>query len=167
MLPIIKAFAKSADIEIVEITPIKIWDKIDKFTLKWSIKIETYVYDQKEVVNKLRNVINDSVLKWIEKIISIDEKSLRIAHILYNKKWNLEIKATVEIEFLTSHDFFNKDDEYTEKLKDIIRWLKKEEAIKILLNDNKISDVKIDIRPFFIDKISNITDNIIFEIIDN
>ena len=39
-----------------------------------------------------------------------------------------------------------------------------EEAEKILLNDPRISQVDIRLRPFFIDRVSNILNNIIFEV---
>jgi len=44
--------------------------------------------------------------------------------------------------------------------------MKKDEALKVLLNNSKISDVQIEVRPFFIDTISKINDNIIIKIVE-
>jgi len=40
----------------------------------------------------------------------------------------------------------------------------KDEAEKILLNNNKISNVKIETKPFFINNISKIKDNVILKV---
>jgi hypothetical protein len=48
----------------------------------------------------------------------------------------------------------------------IIAWLPKDEAEKILLNNERVSNVKIEIKPFFINNISKINDNIIFKIVN-
>jgi hypothetical protein len=44
--------------------------------------------------------------------------------------------------------------------------MNKEEATKVLLNNPKISEVNIKIRPFFINNVSKIIDNIIFEVVE-
>jgi len=44
--------------------------------------------------------------------------------------------------------------------------MNKNEALKVLLNNSKISDVKIEIRPFFINTISKISDNIIIKVVE-
>jgi hypothetical protein len=78
-----------------------------------------------------------------------------------------QVKATVELDFFILHIFWDDgDDYYIDKLKNSILWLDKEEAEKILLNDKQISDVTIDIKPFFIKKMPSIPDNIIFKIED-
>jgi len=72
----------------------------------------------------------------------------------------------LEVESFIVHNFLNNNDNYVQKLKGMILGLSKEEATKVLLNDPKISNVKIEITPFFIDKISNVPDNIIFKVSD-
>jgi hypothetical protein len=52
------------------------------------------------------------------------------------------------------------------RLKNLIYWLDKNDAEKILLNDKNIRSAYIDIQPFFMNKISNIENNVIFEIED-
>lgn len=145
---------------------LKIWENIDSFNLGWEILIETYIYNKDTLINKLKNIVRDSIIEWTEKILAINEKSLRISNIIYKNNLPFETKATTEIEFLILHDFSNNEDGYTKKLKDLIRWVNKEEAKKILINEKKISNTDIEIRPFFVDNISNIVDNIIFKIIE-
>ena len=140
--------------------------QVNTFVLNGNITASTYTYDKTNIINRLKNVIRDSILEWIEKIIYIDPDSLRISNVIYKREDPLEIKATSEIEVLISHDFLDQDNNYVEKLKNTIKGLDKKEAFALLLNDPKISNVEIKIRPFFITKISNINENIVFKVID-
>jgi len=158
---------KYSNLKIEIVDKIKEWDTAKNITLKWEIIGKTYIYDKIKILNKLKSIIQENILKWIESIFLIDEKSLRFSTIIYKKDSPVEIKATLEINTLISHDFLNKNNSYTEKLKNTIRWLPKKEAIKLLLNDPRISNVKINIRPFFIHHVSNIFENIIFKIEKN
>ncbi len=143
---------------------VELWDIAESITIEWSIKWKTYVYDQEEVINKLRTVIQENILEWVENILLIDRDSLRISSLIYRREDPTEVKATVEIDVLISHDFQNQENSYLEKLRSTIRGIEKREATKLLLNDPKISNVSIDIRPFFLKHISNISENIIFEV---
>ena len=67
-----------------------------------------------------------------------------------------EMKATFEIESIFIHDFLSIENNYIDLLRSKIRGLPKKEAEKILLNDPKVSNVEIQIRPFFINSVSNI-----------
>jgi len=82
----------------------------------------------------------------------------------FNKKFRL--KATVEIEYYTSKKF-TKNKEYLEKLKSFIAGKSEEKALKLLINQPEINNVKIDIKPFFIKNISKLTENIKFKIIQD
>ncbi len=156
---------KYSDLNIKEVWRIlNPWQKRDNFTLSWSIVINTYVYNKNTVINKMRSVIKNSIIEWDEKITFINDKSLRVSNVIYKQKYPHEIKATLQIEVFVSHNFDNEENYYVEKLKNEILWLDKEDAIKILLNDNKISEVNIEIRPFFINKVSNILKNIEFKL---
>lgn len=157
-------FYKNLEITIPE--DVKIWDNKNSFILKWKIEIEAYTYNKNSVITKLKKVINDSTIEGSEKILLIDEWSLRVATEIYRQVKPFEVKATLEVESFIIHNFLNDNDNYVQKLKSTILWFSKEEATKVLLNDPKISNVKIDITPFFMDKISNISDNIIFKVSD-
>lgn len=156
-----------SNIEISIDNDIKVWDNVNNISLRWIIIWKTYIYDKKDVVNKLKLVVQESILKGVETILLIDDNSLRIWEIIYRIEEPLEIKATVEIDTLISHDFLNENNTYTEKLKETIKWVPKQEALKLLLNDPRISNVDITIRPFFLKNISNISENIVFEIMRN
>lgn len=151
--------------EINRVWNLNIGDKIENFTLSWSIKVEAYIYNKESLINKMSWIINESILSDVEKISAINEKSLRISNLMYATDNPFEIKATVEIDVFVLHVFSNDgDDYYLEKLKNSILWMDKDEAEKILLNDKQISDVKIDIKPFFIKKLPNFPNNIIFKV---
>jgi len=110
--------------------------------------------------------VEDTVLKDIESILFINEESLRIANVLERNDNPLHIKAAVQVEAFLSHNFLSEDNNYIHKLQNKILGLSKNNAIQILLNDPKISDVKIETRPFFIKNVSKLPQNIIFKVLE-
>ncbi|USN59177.1 MAG: hypothetical protein H6767_03700 [Candidatus Peribacteria bacterium] len=111
----------------------------------------------------MRQAIDQNILTQTEKVVAIHKHSLRAANILYQSSNPFEVKATMEIEYLVTHNFIQKDNGYIDKLKGLITGIPIEEAEKILINDPKISRVKISSRPFFIKNVSSIEENITFE----
>lgn len=144
---------------------INLWDKFDTFILNWTITVETYIYNKTSVLNLLTNIINESLLSWTDKLIFIDENSLRMTVILDKLNNPLRIKATTEVDMWISYDFDNNANFYNQKLKTLILWLSNDEAKNILINEEKISNVNIKNTPFFIKKVSWNLDNIIMKII--
>lgn len=142
----------------------QVWDVKNKFKIGGSIKIETYIFNKDAVISKLKTIITDTILEWSEQLLSISNDSLRASTIVYKQDNPFEVKATMEIESFIVHNFLNENDAYVKRLKSIIMGLTEEEAQKILLNDPKISNVEISITPFFVNTISNLQNNIIFEI---
>lgn len=170
---------KDSKVDIIVPNDIKTWDKIESFRLKWHINFSSYIYNKSSVKNKLETIANnkiikeENIIKWeliieeSEKFIWVDENSLRITNTIYeNKKPRFEIKLTVEIDAYMYKNFLNKNSSYVHRLKNMIYWLSKKDAEKVLLNDKNIRSVDIDLQPFFINSISNIENNIIFEIED-
>ena len=157
---------KYSDFNIIWEEKLKMWENIDSFELSWTIKITSYKYNTQKVLNQLSNTIKWSILKDIENILYINEESLRISNIIYKQENPLEIKATAQVEAFFVHNFLNQKNSYVEKLKNTISWINRDDALKILLNNSKISDVKIDIRPFFIKTISKISENIIIKVVE-
>ncbi len=145
---------------------IKVWDNIENFELSWTIKITSYIYNTEKVLNQLSNTIKQTILSDTEKLLLINTKSLRIPDIIYKKDKPLEIKATAQVEVFLSHNFENEKDVYIERLKNSILWINKDEVQRILLNNPKVSDVKIEVRPFFMKNVSKIIDNIIIKVVE-
>lgn len=144
---------------------LKVWDKMQNFTLDGNIRITTYIYNTQEVLNHLKWVLRETLVEEIENIRYIDEDSLRVWYEFANRKTNpLQIKATMEVQASFVHNFLSKQNNYVEKLKSTITWIDIEEAEKMLLNTSKISNVDIEVRPFFMKKISSIPNNIEFHV---
>lgn len=143
---------------------LKVWDKINDFEIKWSIKTTAYAFNKETVMAKLRTDINDLLLKNVESIFNIDENSFSVVDEIWREENPFRIKATVQVDVWYTQNFLSNTNNYVEKLKYQIAWKSKQEAEKILTNTWKISNVNIDIRPFFIKNISNIPENIKFEI---
>lgn len=153
--------------DISGVNKLKIWEKRDNFPLAGSIKITSYAYNAQLVLSKLKGTIQDSILTDIEKILSINDESLRISHMIYqNKNSPYTIKATTQVEVFYIHNFLSKKNNYINKLTNFIQGMDKDEAEKLLLNSPRISNVDIEIRPFFMNTISKIPDNIIFTLED-
>ena len=86
---------------------------------------------------------------------------------IYSLQDSIEIKATSEVEILLRHNFLNPNDTFVQQLKDKIIGINKKEAETLLRNTERIEDVRIENRPFFLQQVSNIPSNIIFRIDDN
>ncbi|MBT3728575.1 hypothetical protein HOF65_00625 [bacterium] len=56
----------------------------------------------------------------IEKMLFINNDSLRFSNTIYKIDSPLEIKATAQVEAFFSHNFLNEKNNYVEKLKSII-----------------------------------------------
>lgn len=140
------------------------WVKKESFTINGSITANVYTYNKESIIQKLKTLLWEKTLEWVEKISHIDESSVRMSQVIYSNTDPFEMKATFEIEALFLYDFLHKDNTYVSQLKSEIRWLNKQEAEKILLNNPNISNVEIELRPFFTKNISNIYNNIIFKI---
>jgi hypothetical protein len=160
---------------------LKVWDEIDSFTLNWEIEITSFSYNKDIIISKLKKIIRNNIINESERIISINWDDLRIPFIIKRNdlkkiKWTYEyvqklskplnIKWTTEIEYYISKSFKNDNTTLNFKIKSQIMWLPLDQAETILINNPEINNVKIDVQPFFINKISNIPQNIHLKIID-
>ena len=109
-------------------------------------------------------MIKDHFLEDIEKVVIIDESSLRLSHIVKSTRKPYLLKATFDMQIHIQQDFLSNNSEYIRLLKSKIKSEKKTEAEKILLNDEHISNIEIQSRPFFSRHISSIDKNIIFRV---
>ena len=112
----------------------------------------------------MKNIIDDSLLSGTDKLIMIDNNSLRMSVILDKTTSPLRIKATTEVNIGLSYDFDNNANNYTQRLKSLILGLSNDEAKNILLNEERISNIRIKNTPFFIHTVSSNSDNIIIRI---
>lgn len=142
----------------------KTWDELEEFKIRWIITADTYIYNIDSVISKLKTEIENWIIPEKEKILFINDKSIRISNVITRQERPFFLKATVEIEVFLSHNFENESDNYVKRLKNTIAWMSKTEAEKVLINEEKISNVEIEIRPFFLDHISNFFNNIKFVI---
>lgn len=160
----IENIIKYSGFEVFWLENLKVWEEIDSFELWANIKISTYSYNKELLLNKMRNEIKNTMLINIEEILEVNWNSLRIANIISTENNPYSIKATAQVEVLFIHNFLSKNNAYVDSLKSIVVWMDKNEAEKILINNRKISNVKIDNKPFFIKKVSKIKDNIVLKV---
>lgn len=141
---------------------VKIWDKIDEITLRSSWSILTYVYDKNSTIFYLKSILNENILLWTEKLIWVNEDSLRISNILSQTTDPFYMKATTELDSTVSYNFEDSTNNLTRKLKNLLINTSSSEATSILLNDKHIANVKIEFSPFWLTRVSNNPDNIEF-----
>ncbi|EKE29054.1 MAG: hypothetical protein ACD_2C00241G0007 [uncultured bacterium (gcode 4)] len=141
---------------------VKIGDITDEVTLTASWRLATYVFDKNATVFFLRTVLNENILLWTEKLIWINDDSLRITNILSQSVNPFYMKATTELDSTISYNFEDSTNNLTRKLKNLIANTDKKEATSILLNDTNIANVKIEFSPFWLTRVSNNPDNIEF-----
>ncbi len=149
----------------INMPQIKVWDVIDSFIIEWTINVKTYAFNINSVISKLKKIIEESILTEKEKLLYINNKSLSIfpkIWILYRKENPLKIKTTIEVEYNVEYNFLKQNDNYISRLKQTIATMNKEEAEKRLINESRISNAEIKIRPFFIDTVSKYLNNIEF-----
>ncbi len=131
----------------------KVWTPSKSFTISWSITVSSYVYDSQKISQKLKSQLHNKILRGVEKIAYIDESSLSLKEIIYQKSSPYTIKANFEIDAVTIHDFLHKQNTYLQELLSNIKWRDIETAKKILTNDERISHTEIYRRPPFLQNI--------------
>lgn len=160
----IKDILKYKDENIKLTQEIKPWQKIPSFDLYGSITAQTYIYNKDQALSQLKKVIDESLITWTDKLMFIDDKSLKTTVVLSKEENPLRVKTTVEINMWLSYDFDNNMNNYNKRIKSIISWLTNDEAKNILLNEDRISNVNIRNTPFFIKKVSWNPNNIVLKI---
>jgi hypothetical protein len=142
---------------------LKIGDKRDEVTIHGKIKISTFIYDKNATLFYLKTILNESLLFGTEKLIEINDESLRITNIVSkNTLPYFSLKGTTELDSTISYNFEDASNNLTKKLKNLIVGTSPKEATSILLNDNNIANVKIAFSPFWLNRVSNNPDNIEF-----
>jgi len=141
----------------------KIGDKGDEVTIAGKIKISTYTYDRTATLFYLKTILNESLLFGTEKLIGINDESLRITNAISKTTVpQFSLKGTTELDATISYNFEDSSNNLTKKLKNLIVGTSPKEATSILLNDNNIASVKITFSPFWLTNVSNNPDNIEF-----
>lgn len=132
-------------------------------TINGKVKISTYVYDKNAALFYLKTILNESLLFGTEKLIGINDESLRITNTV-NKTTapQFSLKGTTELDSTISYNFEDVSNNLTKKLKNLIVNTSPKEATSLLLNDNNIASVKITFSPFWLTRVSNNPDNIEF-----
>jgi len=157
---------KYSDVNISEISH-NLWDISDNFEIFWSINIQFYIFNTEPLIQKLRNRINERIIPSQETVSYINDESLRLAQIIYSNTDPFEFKGTYEIEYFSLYNFSWDENIYVRDIQNKVLWKNKEDGLRILINDEKISNAEISIRPFFLKVISKIPNNIIVNINEN
>ncbi|MDD3120098.1 MAG: hypothetical protein PHF46_01670 [Candidatus Gracilibacteria bacterium] len=143
---------------------IKVGDIRDDVTLEGKTVITTYMYNKNDTIFYLKTVLNETILSGTEKLIGLNEDSVKVTNILNKTENPFYMKATTEMDSTISYDFENSSNNLTKKLKNLIVSTTPEEAKSILLNSQNVSQVSIDFSPFWLNKVASNPDNIEFVI---
>ncbi|MCK9272426.1 hypothetical protein M0P65_02665 [Candidatus Gracilibacteria bacterium] len=149
--------------EIKPINEIKIGDKAEEITLKGTVVARTFIYDKRGLVGYLKNILNENILLGTERLMNVNEDSVKITNILSkNENSGFQMKATTELDSTISYNFEDSTSNLTKKLKNLIAGSTQKEATSILLNDTNIANVKIEFSPFWLTRVSSNPDSIDF-----
>lgn len=136
---------------------------MDEVTISGSVRISTYTYDHNATLFYLKTILNESLLFGTEKLIRVNDESLRITNVISkNTNPQFSLKGTTELDATISYNFEDVSNNLTKKLKNLIVNTSPKEATSLLLNDNNIASVKISFSPFWLTRVSNNPDNIEF-----
>lgn len=136
---------------------------MDEVSMNGKVSINSYVYDKTATLFYLKTILNESLLFGTEKLIGINDDSLRITNtVSKNTDKTFSLKATTELDATISYNFEDPSNNLTKKLKNLIVNTSTKDATSILLNDNNIASVKIAFSPFWLTRVSSNPDNIEF-----
>ena len=161
-LPIDDVYAFSSG-ALTVLKDAKVGDKIDEVSLRGQMSLKTYMYDKNAVLVYLKNVLNENILLGTEKLMNVNEDSIRVTNILSRSQTGpFAMKATTELDGTISYNFEDSSNNLTRKLKNLVANSTEKEATSILLNDPNISKVSVTFSPFWLTRVSNNPDNIEF-----
>ncbi len=139
---------------------IRVWEKREEISYDAKALVQGLVYDRKQTLSYLSQVLHDRMLYGTEKELWTDVNSLRISSIL--NRTEQAIKATAEVNVNMTYDFENSSNNLTRKLKAMIANTTEKEAVSKLVNDPNIAKVRINFSPFWLTRVSSNPDNIEF-----
>ncbi len=134
----------------------------DEVSIAADITVSAYAYDRRAARFYLQSIVNEMLLFGTEKLIAIDEDSLRITTVVSREGEPFTMKATTQLDATISYDFEDDSNALTQKLKNLILGTSHEEARSILLNNSNIANVHIDSSPFWLSSVVGDPDNIEF-----
>jgi len=147
--------------KIEDISKNKISNNLKDFRIRWNLKVSAFVFNKNSIMNKLKDEINWLAVWDNQKILQIRD-DIQILYVLDRNKDDTKIKATIWILAEIQYNFRNTNDNYIQRLKTTLAWLDIETAKNILINERQISNVKIEVRPYFMKNISPIYSSIEF-----
>ena len=149
------------NISKIEMPENLIGQKLNNFTMTWTFLINSIIYDNKKLYQKLE--------KWIfwtvhpKMFLSfIDSKNISTRVFEVDEKRN-QIKATISISWREDFDLFWKTDfwkRFLAETKEKLKNLEEQTALEYLRSFEEVWSVKIKIWPPFLEKLPKFTDSI-------
>ena len=113
----------------------KIGDLAKEIEIKGSLTVRALVYDKGAVINYLKQIFRDKLLRGTDKELAIHEDTLRLTNVISRAPNDSSIKATMEMNTTITYDLENASNELTRRMKITIAGLKKNDAITRLINE--------------------------------
>jgi hypothetical protein len=135
---------------------------MEEVTLVGSIDLHALVYNRSSTLSYLKSVLSESLLYGTEKLISVDDSSLRITDTISQTVSPLSLRATTELDARISYNFEDSANELTRNLKTMILNLSEKDAKSALINEKNISNVRLKFSPFWMTRVTSNPDNIDF-----
>jgi hypothetical protein len=140
----------------------KIWDRINEMEIRWSLTAYALIYDRGAVIDYLTGIFREKLLLGTDRELAIHPDTLRLTNVISREPLDAMIKATMEMNTTITYDLENSSNELTRRMKVMIAWLPKAEAIDRLIREGRVHEVAISFSPFWLSRVSSNLDNIEF-----
>lgn len=140
----------------------KMGDLANEIELKWSVAVTALVYDKSAVVEYLTGLFREKLLRGTDKELAIHPDTLRLTNVISRADDGSSIKATMEMNTTITYDLENASNELTRRMKIMIAWLTRKDAVNRLINEWHVREVEVSFSPFWLTRVSSNLDNIEF-----
>lgn len=140
----------------------KIGDPATEVEIKGSLTAYALIYDRAAVIDYLTGIFRERLLFGTDKELAIHEDTLRLTNMISREADDSTIKASMEMNTTITYDLENSSNELTRRMKVMIAWLTKKEAINRLIQEGRVHEVAISFSPFWLTRVSSNLDNIEF-----
>lgn len=140
----------------------KIGDPATEIEIKGSLTANALIYDRAAVIDYLTSIFREKLLLGTDKELAIHEDTLRLTNIISREPNDSIIKATMEMNTTITYDLENSSNELTRRMKVMIAWLTKKQAVDRLIQEWRVHEVAISFSPFWLTRVSSNLDNIEF-----
>ena len=139
--------------------------KVGDFEVSGKLRVKGIYYDEEEV----RNILLANLQRHLhsgQKLIKVKDDSIVYNDIVFVDEEKKVIKITASLEGIITSDFFNKQNNLAQTLREMVLQKTKKEAENLIANRKEVSEVHISVWPLWTPTLPAIPDNITIKVED-